>query len=423
MLNKQTHQNTTQNIDTNNLVSKYFHWFWWGLLFYSAITIASTFFKIDSFTENSVKLVGTLIMFYSSFHAIRIKFEDKTFKVLFWLYIIWQLVVVARGFAFDYEIFILMYVDDGYFFYVVIPFIIFMFADNLANYKYLIDFLFKLGYIFLFLITLTIFDILSVRGHNFFDNMVVTLSIPVGFLILSYFYLDDKQKKIAALIFIVSILASFIYARRNLAFSFAGFLGLAIFLHFIYYSQKTDKKLIFVILLALVAGFGFLVYDMAKETMFSGFEKRLTVNTREEVTIMYFQDMEPQDWVIGKGMNGTYYAPGIDGDNSEYRHSIETGFLTVILKGGIVSLALFWSICFYAIYAGYFKTKNGFTKGAALLVFFWLLEMYPSGQLALNIRYIMVWVCIGICVSPKLRAISDSELKNYFCDGKKVKIG
>jgi hypothetical protein len=162
-----------------------------------------------------------------------------------------------------------------------------------------------------------------------------------------------------------------------------------------------------VILLSLVAFNFFLLYQ---DQLFIRIAGHLNENTREIVYDAFFNDMSTKDLIIGRGFLGEYYCPGVD-PLKDTRFLIESGYLQTILKGGIISLVLFLMIAFPAIYLGILKSKNILSKASGTIVLLWLIDMFPWGMPAINIRYILVWTCIGICYSKAVRSLTDAEIK------------
>jgi hypothetical protein len=125
--------------------------------------------------------------------------------------------------------------------------------------------------------------------------------------------------------------------------------------------------------------------------------------------------MGPIDWIIGKGIKGQYYCPNVDEDAvTNYRSVIETGYLQIILKGGLISLALFVLITVPAIFKGIFYSKNILSKAAGIWILLSLLSLYPATVNTFSLRYLLVWISIGICYSNKIRNIPDKVLEKYF---------
>jgi hypothetical protein len=127
-------------------------------------------------------------------------------------------------------------------------------------------------------------------------------------------------------------------------------------------------------------------------------------------------DMTIKDWVIGKGIDGKYFCPVIldPNDLSGQRDIIETGYLQMCLKGGIVQLVLLLLILFPAIYKGLFKSKNILCKGLGIYLLLCIIYMYPTIVTGFGLYAILVWISIGICYSDKIRNMSDTAIKAYF---------
>jgi hypothetical protein len=99
---------------------------------------------------------------------------------------------------------------------------------------------------------------------------------------------------------------------------------------------------------------------------------------------------------------------------SIYRRGIETDYLTIILKGGIISLGLMLLIVIPAIIKGLFQSKNLISKAAAIWIFFYLIDLYPSPVTAFSLNYLLVWISVGICYSKEMRGLSDIKIKEIF---------
>ena len=128
-----------------------------------------------------------------------------------------------------------------------------------------------------------------------------------------------------------------------------------------------------------------------------------------------YADMTTNDWIIGKGINGKYFCPTIDNvnDATGYRESIETGYLQIILKGGLVSLTLLLLILIPAVYKGLFNSKNVLSKSAAIWIFLWIIYLKPIVGNTFSMHYLIVWIAVGICYSKKIRNMSDITIKSY----------
>lgn len=150
--------------------------------------------------------------------------------------------------------------------------------------------------------------------------------------------------------------------------------------------------------------------------MFDNLQQRGDDDTRTGVELAMKADMNPVQWVFGKGLGGTYYCPlVIDDPNnlSMQRRVIETGYLQIILNGGIIYLILLGMILFPAVYKGLFKSRNTFTKGAAIFIVLWIFYQYPRIVTGFNMYYVEIWISAGICLSGKIRNMTDNAIKAY----------
>jgi len=142
--------------------------------------------------------------------------------------------------------------------------------------------------------------------------------------------------------------------------------------------------------------------------MFSLLEERGTDDTRSGVEKNFIDSMEGMDWMIGRGMLGEYYSPTIDVGN--YRGTIETDYLNIILKGGYIQLVLLLLILIPAMINGIFRSKNTLSRVAGLWIFVWLLSTYPATVQVFTLYYILVWISVGICYSKTIRNMPEKTL-------------
>jgi hypothetical protein len=248
-----------------------------------------------------------------------------------------------------------------------------------------------------------------------------TLSIPCGFILLTYIYHSKKMNLFALFVLGLTFLLCIIRARRALAFlAISPIIG-AYFVY-LFYSSNRALKIVFFILLSITVTLGItnsqsLMQYFSNKSATSWFMARLSQDTRSEVEEYFYQDMNPVEWIIGKGINGQYYCPGVvegEGKISVFRRGIETDYLTIILKGGIISLGLVLLIIIPAIIKGLFYSKNLLAKASATWVLFYLIDLYPAPVTAFTLNYLLVWISIGICYTRDLRNLSDKEIMILF---------
>jgi hypothetical protein len=134
-------------------------------------------------------------------------------------------------------------------------------------------------------------------------------------------------------------------------------------------------------------------------------------NTRKGVELYFYNDMGTDDWIVGRGINGEYYCPDVTEDqSSNYRDLIETGYLQIILKGGLIRLILFLLISIPAVFLGLFSSKNLLSKASAIWIIIALISLYPSTVESFSLQYLLVWISIGICYSKEIRNLSNTKV-------------
>ena len=148
--------------------------------------------------------------------------------------------------------------------------------------------------------------------------------------------------------------------------------------------------------------------------LFSYLIERGDEDTRSDVEVSFVKDMNTKDWMIGRGINGQYFCPDIEEDDvTGYRSVIETGYLQIILKGGIISLGLYSLIAVPAAIKGIFYSKNILSIASGIWIFLSLINLYPILVNVFSLQYLLVWISIGICYSKNIRNIPDSTIKKY----------
>jgi len=243
------------------------------------------------------------------------------------------------------------------------------------------------------------------------------LSLPLGFLLLTFIYRSSRKNWIALIILGLSFLLAVIRARRGLIFMTFSML---LFSYLIYqYVNKTRVVNIilsgFLIILLGVAAIR--VYDAHRKSTFSLITQRFSQRTRSEVEQYFFMDLKNKDWIAGKGINGQYFCPGVRegvGRVSIYRRVIETGYLQIILNGGIINLVLIVLIMIPAIVKGLFYSKNVLSKAASIWIIMFFLYIYPGTPTIFSINYMLVWISIGIAYSREIRELPEEELLRLF---------
>lgn len=410
----------TVKLPVNRNTSRELNFFWIGFIIYSAAYTLTTTTTVSYIYCQLLESIGLVLIIPSAVKLIRWRFSSSYLRTLFFLYCCWQVTIIARGINLDYENIKLMLFDaESGLFRFLVPLIL-LFPKNLIYYNKIVIGIICLSLVFIFFDILFINNLLDLNYENnntkfTFEHFVKILSISSGVIFLTFPYQSKRTKYLAFLVLVVSLIFALIRARRALMFMTLS----PIILSYILYLY--DRKKMFLILLIpyLISAFylvvGFKSIDINNFKLFELFSERLTEDTRSGVEEYFYKDMSTTDWIIGKGINGKYFCPNIDlGALTNYRVMIETDYLNIILKGGIISLGLLLLIAIPAVIKGLFYSKNILSKASAIWILLWLIELYPANVTTFSLHYLLFWISIGICYSKHIRNLTEKTLKTSF---------
>lgn len=391
--------------------------FWLGFIIYITSYAISSTDQVNYVLINVVQVFGLLLLVPSAFFLCHLKIEDNFLSIVFLIYVFWSMTIVLRGFRFDYDTIKQMLFNPvrGIFPFLV-P-IVLLFPKKISFYKKIFNVILILSIFFLIFCILFIKDLLYPNNYFLSQGIIETfaqqLSLSVGFIMLTFIYHSKSRNLFSLFVMTVTFVFAAIRARRGLIFmSFS-----MLFFSFLIYQYANKTKIINMVLsvfLVLIISYAAVkVYENNRKDTFSLITRRIDDDTRTDVERYFYRDFELKDWIIGRGINGQYFCPGVnDGERiSIYRGVIETGFLQIILNGGIISLCLFLLIAVPAIFKGLFYSKNLLSKAAGIWILLFFLYAYPGMPAIFSLNYMLVWFSISICYSEEMRNLSDDEIK------------
>ncbi|TVZ27526.1 hypothetical protein JM83_2574 [Gillisia sp. Hel_I_86] len=393
--------------------------FWFGFILYTASYTISTTDTVNYNVFQTFQIIGIFIFVPTAIHLMSYTIKNSYLQVLYTLYLIWLLVIVIRGVEFNYDSikFILFDAWFGVFLYLV-PLFLFL-PKKLICYKQLFDVIIILGVIYI------IYDFVYIKelmraGQDLQSQAIVeyfskTLATPSLFLLLTYRYHTFRRRVFSIGILVITLFFAVVRARRGLLLM--ELLPLVL-VYLLYLSNNSSK--FFIVLMSIFLGgflimFGMELFNAEQDGLFGNLMDRGLEDTRSLVETCFYQDMSVKDWLIGRGLMGEYFCPGIDvNEVTGYRGTIETDYLQLILKGGLISLSLFLLITIPAIFKGLFNSNNLLSKAAAMWIIWALIIMYPSTIHTFTMQYILLWIAVGICYSKTIRNIPEQILVDYF---------
>ncbi len=394
--------------------------FWYGFLIFTvtAIFILIGNKYLSGAACQGIQVVALSMMVIEAIDIMKFKFDDPYLKNMFTIYVIYSLTVIPRGLQFDFASIKTLLLDGGYGLLPYLTPLVVLLPRNFVVYKKTFITLLILGGIFI------LFDIayykiihnpdwLDLESQLFIEIFVGALAAPVSFLLSIYLYNSKFTNIFASAVMLIAVYFLIYRARRgSLALCLTSVAAAGMM--YLIYTKRT--ALIILISIILISFNTIFLSGIKLPGMFSFIMARKDEDTRSGVEDYMRAGMQSKkDWLIGKGINGTYYCPFfIDLVTGSYeRPVIETGYLQIILKGGIISLTLLLLILFPAVYKGFFDSQNIFSKAAAMYVLLWIISLYPTVANDFSMKYVFLWIAVGICYSKKIRSLSDDIIKTH----------
>jgi hypothetical protein len=362
-----------------------------------------------------LQLASLLLIFWGIISLVKFKVENSYLQILYVLYGLWFIFLIFQDihpfFSKDFLLYFWLNPFYGGMLYFV-PAIL-LFPKKLIFYKRAFDVIVVLCIIYILFDLIFIRDLISSDHSNLLSQELVEtsfdLSIPCGFILLTYKYHSNKRKLLAIVTILLTLFFAIVRARRGLILMTSLLMLFSYLLYVIYSKNKVFIFYFSIVIITVVSLYAVNIYNIKTNRVFSFVAERADEDTRTGVELYFYEDMKPMDWIIGRGINGKYYCPNVDEDEvSNYRSVIETGYLQIILKGGVVSLGLLLLITVPAIFKGIFYSSNILSKAAGIWILLALLSLYPATVDTFSMRYILMWISVGICYSKEIRNIPDS---------------
>jgi len=301
----------------------------------------------------------------------------------------------------------------------LMPFILIPFArvENLPRYTQYIVKTVRMSIIILLL--LLPYMVVKWNGND--DDMAISRQLfevinmyfngGLLFLMLVQRYLKQRDRALVTFGAFLSLFCAAYFARRGVIMSYAVTFCFVILIN-IHFRKSAKKALTIMKYFLLVLILVFFVLSFG-ESLFSNLYERLEYDSRSGVEFeLLDQLMTTGDMTLGRGYAGSYYSEFIDSAGIE-REGIETGYLHLILKGGIVYLVLMCLAFIPAVLLGFFKSNNFYIKilSCFALIFIVFFNVANS-NITFSIRYFIFLIVIHILYNPRYRKMTDKEFQN-----------
>lgn len=364
-----------------------------------------------------IQLIQAMAIFgiiYSAGSTVQFAVKNYFLRIALVIYLVYSIFILFHGYEYTYEFTKRLFFSSfiKYFFPLII-----LIPKNLKFYSRIFDIIIVYGIAFL-LLNLLFMDLViahyeeNVAQKFTFEGFYKNLGVPVSFLLFTYIY-HSKYRNMIAFLVLTAIIGIATYKARRAIMALSA-THMLIFMVIFYF--KSNYKLVMSGVLALFIGvlavYGPKFYQENKYTYFGELNERGLEDTRTGVEVAMARDFEAVDWVIGRGINGRYWCPNIDlNDTSGYRYMIETDYLNIILKGGVIYLGLILLMAIPAAFKAFFFSNNLLSKVAGIWIVLWILSLYPLNVFNTDLNHMLFWVCVGIGYSRDMRKMSDENIK------------
>lgn len=229
--------------------------------------------------------------------------------------------------------------------------------------------------------------------------------LPVYCIILILFRkkLPLRRRVIVFALFGFYFLLMLLNARRNMVVSLSLMFVTAFIMGNATAFRKSVKARI-----ALLSGAGAIVllvvtnWASLSSSVFQSILNRGLEDTRSQVELLFLMDMAGSpvtDWVVGRGMDGTYMQMTQNEDTYEVsmdRDVIETGYLLMILKGGILYVVAVLSFLFTAMIRA-LRSGKALLVGMGLLLAIYILDLYMTTPVShFAVKTVIFWLMVSV---------------------------
>ncbi|MEO8720429.1 MAG: hypothetical protein ABI372_04940 [Ginsengibacter sp.] len=390
--------------------------FWAGIIIYTLAYVIKTNPHFNLKIGELIQFIGLILFLPAGIYLTELKIKNRYLAFIFVIYLIWSVAIISRGIHFNYHSVKEMLIEANFGILIYFAPLILLFPQDFFFFKKLFQAIVTLGIFFLIYNVIYIKDLMARTSdtQDVIEYLTKFLGITCGFILLTYKYHSRKKNLLALGVMLLCLLFSLYNARRGLSLICGSIL---LFTYFMYlFNSKKVILIIYSSILLITSGayYASTINNIDNNTLLNYIVERGEEDTRTPVELYFYSDFKTNDWVLGRGINGQYYCPGIDVDPpSDFRSYIETGYLQIILKGGMINLILYLLILIPAFFLGLFYSRNIFAKAGSIWILVSLFSLYPSMVNIFTLNYLLVWISVGICYSQKLRRLSDEQIKEF----------
>lgn len=267
-----------------------------------------------------------------------------------------------------------------------------------------------------------------IQVNNFSGETIGAFLPFFAAFLLGFLPLFSKKKRIIIVaIWGCYFILMLLNARRNVSFSLCLY-GIFFICISNYEKIKKSKLMLFPItaVILLLSAIITINSDSITQDIFQNMSKRINEDTRSGVEKLFFTDFinSPiEDWIVGRGMDGGYKQETLNtetGEISTTRNVIETGYLHMILKGGVLYALTIIAIIFFALKR---VKRNRYYIFIFLVLASYLIDNYTTNPISLfSVRSIIFWLCISILTQNKVNNLNNKRDENIMVNKHSMRI-
>lgn len=251
-------------------------------------------------------------------------------------------------------------------------------------------------------------------GDNGFGAQFAYIYVPFAFIVLCSKYIKKSVWIINSIALFLSLMMYMVAARRGASVTTACLFILNIYL--LYKNIHGREKAITTIIIAIFGAI--LIWTFINGSAFDYIQKRGFEDTRSGVDEALMAQMTPIEKFFGKGLNGRYYYPitydDIYSPWGGWRYGSETGFYNIVLKGGYLMAFVYILLLAIPAIKGLLMSNNILCKAGGFYILLSLVELYPFGWLAFNMKFLIIWMFVAMLGSRSIRHMNDIQIYNMF---------
>ena len=340
-----------------------------------------------------VYAVLNLLIFVKFLTFIRLDFRkySTSVNVIWILYTLYSIYVITN-FNGNYSLNNVLrytYLPSGFMFYLAPLFVAqFSYKDS---FPILLRFIYKQSVIYVVLLGLCLsYDIIQNVSSDKVLNHLEGLQLYIGggliFLVFFIDLLTKAQRKFVWIAVWVTVITAAFFARRAILATYV--LGVVFYIIGKTISTRSfSRKIQYILFFSILfVAAGYILFAFV-ESLFPALAGRLEDDTRTGVELEVLDLLERSGkYLTGLGINSFYYSEYVD----EMRDGCETGYLNMIMKGGIVYLCLFYLLCLPVLIKNIFKKRKSRFRIMCVLYAFLVIIVGngASSTFSFSIRYI-----------------------------------